>query len=205
MFGLSLNRGIFVIINTMKKSRQNTLRKKRQAKLTNRNFLQIATDSTEGFFLDLFEKLGLASFVDWYIKKTEAMRYLVFGALCTVVNVLVFVLFNALGLPTLASNTIAWIVAVIFAYTTNKYCVFNAKTTGHKDFIREFGSFIVARLATLGVETIMMWVTIDLLHWNAIFMKVAANIVVIILNFVFSKLFIFKNSKEAEIIDSLDD
>lgn len=51
----------------------------------------------------------------------------------------------------------------------------------------------------------MMWVTIDLLHWNAIFMKVTANIVVIILNFVFSKLFIFKNSKEAEIIDSLDD
>lgn len=189
----------------MKKSRQNTLRKKRQAKLTNRNFLQIATDSAEGFFLDLFEKLGLASFVDWYIEKTEAMRYLVFGALCTVVNIFVFALFNALGLPTLASNTIAWIVAVIFAYTTNKYCVFNAETTSHKDFIREFGSFIVARLATLGVETIMMWVTIDLLHWNAIFMKVATNIVVIILNFVFSKLFIFKNSKEAEIIDSLDD
>ena len=71
-----------------------------------------------------------------------------------------------------------------------KYCVFNAETTSHKDFIREFGSFIVARLATLGIETIMMWVTIDLLRWNAIFMKVAANIVVIILNFVFSKLFI---------------
>ena len=65
----------------MKKSRQNTLRKKRQAKLTNRNFLQIATDSTEGFFLDLFEKLGLASFVDWYIKKTEATLKLAISAL----------------------------------------------------------------------------------------------------------------------------
>ena len=70
--------------------------------------------------------------------------------------------------------------------------------------MREFSSFIVARLATLGVETIMMWTTIDLWHWNAILMKVIANIVVIVLNFVFSKLFIFKKSKEAEIIDSLD-
>lgn len=189
----------------MKKSRQNSLRKKRQAKLTNRNFLQKATDYTEGFFLDIFEKVGLASFVDWYIKKTEAMRYLVFGALSTIVNILVFALFNALGLSTIASNAIAWVAAVIFAYITNKYCVFNAKTSGHKDFVREFGSFIVARLATLGVETIMMWVTIDLWHWHAILMKVVANIVVIILNFVFSKLFIFKSSKEAEIIDSLDD
>ena len=189
----------------MKKSRLNTLRKKRQAKQKDRNPLQIATDICEGFFLDIFEALGLASFVDWYIKKTEAMRYLVFGGLSTVVNILVFALFNRLGLATIASNTIAWVVAVIFAYVTNKYCVFKAKTESKKDLVREFGSFIVARLATLGVETVMMWMTIDLWHWDAILMKVVANIVVIILNFVFSKLFIFKKSKEAEIVDSLDD
>jgi putative flippase GtrA len=143
--------------------------------------------------------------VDWYIKKTEAMRYLVFGGLCTVLNIAVFALFNALELPTLSSNTIAWIISVLFAYITNKYCVFDAKTSSQKDLLREFVSFITARLATLGVETIMMWVTVDLWHWNAVLMKVIANIVVIILNFVFSKLFIFKDSKEAEIIDSLDD
>lgn len=188
----------------MKKSRLNSLRKKHQAKLKNRNFLQIATDKTEGFFLDIFETMGLASLVDFYLKKVEAMRYLIFGALSTLVNILVFALFNTLGLSTIASNTIAWIISVIFAYTTNKYCVFKAKTEGKKDLLREFSSFIVARLATLGVETIMMWTTIDLWHWNAILMKVIANIVVIVLNFVFSKLFIFKKSKEAEIIDSLD-
>ena len=189
----------------MKKSRLNTLRKKRQAKLKNRNFLQIATDATEGFFLDVFEAIGFASFVDFYLKKVEAMRYLVFGGLSTVVNILVFALFNKLGLATIASNTIAWVVAVIFAYATNKFCVFEAKTEGKKDLIREFGSFIVARLATLGVETIMMWVTIDLWYWNAILMKVIANIVVIILNFVFSKLFIFKNKEEAKVVKEVDE
>ena len=183
----------------MKKSRQNTLRKKRLAQLKNRNILQIMTDSTEGFFLDVFEAIGFDRFVDWYIKKTETMRYLVFGALSTVVNILVFALFNAVGCATLVSNTIAWVVAVIFAYITNKYCVFDAKTTNKKDFLREFGSFIVARLATLGIETIMMLVTIDFWHWNAIVMKVIANVVVIILNFVFSKLFIFKNKQEQKV------
>lgn len=189
----------------MKKSRQNTLRKKRQARLKNRNILQKATDVTEGFFLDLFEAIGFAGFVDWYIKKTEAMRYLVFGALSTVVNILVFALFNALGCVTLVSNTIAWVVAVIFAYITNKYCVFDVKTAGKKDFLREFGSFIVARLATLGVETIIMLVTVDLWHWNAIVMKVIANVIVIILNFIFSKLFIFNNKQEQKVTKEVEE
>ena len=126
----------------MKKSRLNSLRKKHQAKLKNRNFLQIATDKTEGFFLDIFETIGLASLVDFYLKKVEAMRYLVFGFSTTIVNILVFALFNTLGLSTIASNTIAWIISVIFAYTTNKYCVFKAKTEGKKDLLREFSSFI---------------------------------------------------------------
>lgn len=189
----------------MKKSRQNTLRKQRQAKLKNRNVLQKITDTTEGFFLDIFEAIGLAGLVDWYIKKTEAMRYLVFGALSTVINILIFALFNTLGLATLASNTIAWIVAVIFAYVTNKYCVFNAKTQSNGDLLREFGSFVVARLATLGIETLMMWITVDIWHWDAIVMKVIANVVVIILNFVFSKLFIFKNKDEKKVVKEIDE
>lgn len=189
----------------MKKSRQNTLRKERQAKLKDRNVLQKITDATEGFFLDIFEAIGLASLVDWYIKKTEAMRYLVFGGISTVINILVFALFDSLDLPTLASNTIAWIVSVIFAYVTNKYCVFYTKTKSNKDFFREFGSFIVARLATLGVETLMMGLTVDVWHWNAVLMKVIANIVVIILNFVFSKLFIFKNNAEKKVIKEVDE
>lgn len=182
----------------MKKSKQNCLRKKRQAKLTNRNILQKITDATEGFFLDVFEMIGLASFVDWYIKKTEAMRYLVFGALTTIVNILTFAIFNAFGFPTLVSNTIAWIVGVIFAYITNKYCVFDAKTKSKKDGAREVTSFVIARLITLGIESVMMWFFVDILHWNAILMKVIANIVVIILNFVFSKLFIFKKNNAVE-------
>ena len=179
----------------MKKSKENRLRKKRQAKLVYRNPLQKITDVVEGFFLDIFEAIGLASFVDWYIKKTEAMRYLVFGALSTIVNIVTFAIFNAFAFPTLVSNSIAWIVAVIFAYVTNKYCVFDTKTIDKKDGAREAGSFLVARLITLGIESVMMWYFVDVLHGNSIIMKIIANIVVIILNFVFSKLFIFKQDK----------
>jgi DNA-binding HxlR family transcriptional regulator len=59
----------------MKKSKQNELRKARQAKQTNRNWIQKLTDACEGFFLDIFDTIGLWAFVDWYLKKQEAMRY----------------------------------------------------------------------------------------------------------------------------------
>jgi putative flippase GtrA len=182
----------------MKKSKQNELRKARQAKQTNRNWIQKLTDACEGFFLDIFDAIGLWAFVDWYLKKQEAMRYLVFGALSTIVNIGVFALCDwPKVLPVLISNTIAWIAAVIFAYITNRYCVFVSKKHSRKEIAKELSSFIAARVITLIIESIFMWITIEQLHWHSILMKVIANIIVIVLNFFFSKLFIFKNEQEA--------
>lgn len=182
----------------MKKSHQNELRKKRQAKQLNRNWLQKTTDACEGFFLDIFDAIGLWAFDDWYLKKQEAMRYLVFGALATVVNIAVFAIFDLLHFPVLVSNTIAWVVAVIFAYLTNRYCVFNSKKTKKSEIAKELSSFITARIITLIIESIFMWITVEQLHWHSVLMKVIANVIVIVLNFVFSKLFIFKKDEAVE-------
>ena len=153
-------------------------------------------DKIEEFFLKIAEKIGLKKLADWYREHREGMRYLVFGALSTVINIVVFAICTKLvNLSTAVSNTIAWILAVLFAYVTNKIYVFNSKTKGFNDLTREILSFFGARIATLIIETAFLWVVIDKLGFNDIFMKIISNIIVIILNFVFSKIFIFKKEK----------
>ena len=153
-------------------------------------------DKIEEFFMKIADKIGLKKLADRYRAHKEGMRYLVFGALSTVLNIVVFAICAKLArLSTTISNTIAWIAAVLFAYVTNKIYVFNSKTTGIKDLVREILSFFGARIATLVLETAFLWVVIDKLGFNDIFMKIISNIIVIILNFVFSKIFIFKKEK----------
>lgn len=127
------------------------------------------------------------------------MRYLIFGALTTIVNIVAYILFAKLILSGLhsedlivnLSEIIAFIVALIFAYITNKIYVFNSKTNGIKELAREIISFTGCRIFTEIISLLMMnmavWFSI-----NDVLMKIVANIVVIILNFVFSKLLIFK-------------
>ena len=159
-------------------------------------------DKVEEFFLKIFEKIGLKVLADWYRKHQEGMRYLVFGALSTVVNIISYTLFAAFFLKGIESETlrvniseiIAFILSVLFAYVTNKLYVFNSKTTDFKDLLREITSFFSCRIFTEVISILMMnaavWFSI-----NDIFMKIVSNIVVIILNFVFSKILIFKNKK----------
>ena len=158
-----------------------------------RNIMQIIVDSVEYFFLWLFSKIGLSFFVKWYIKHSEGMRYLVMGALATVVNIVVYALcYYPLGISNEISNCIAWIVAAIFAYLTNKWCVFDTKAKDKKDLVREATSFFGARLLTLAFDEGAMVLFVRVLLWNPVLSKVIANVIVIILNFIFSKLFIFK-------------
>ena len=158
---------------------------------------KVLIDKVEEFFLKIADKIGLKKLADWYRNHREGMRYLVFGALSTVLNIVVFAICDRVAhLSTTISNTIAWIAAVLFAYVTNKIYVFNSKTAGIKDLAREIISFFSARIITLVIETAFLWVVIDKLGFNAIFMKIISNIIVIILNFVFSKIFIFKKEKK---------
>ena len=146
--------------------------------------------------MKIAEKIGLKKLADLYREHREGMRYLVFGALSTVINIVVFAICAKLvNLSTAISNTIAWIVAVLFAYVTNKIYVFNSKTSELRNLAREIISFFSARIVTLVIETVFLWIVIDKLGFNDILMKIISNIIVIILNYVFSKIFIFKKEK----------
>ena len=160
-------------------------------------------DKIEEFCLKILEKIGLKALANWYRKHQEGMRYLVFGALSTVVNIGVYAIFSALLLKGMAnealkvniSEIIAFIAGVVFAYVTNKFYVFNSKTNGIKELAKEITSFISCRILTEIISILMMnaavWFNI-----NDILMKVLSNIVVIVLNFVFSKILIFKGDKK---------
>lgn len=144
----------------------------------------------------------------------ELVKYVVFGVLTTVVSILSFKLFDyILGEKYyLITNVISWIFAVAFAFATNKIWVFNSKSWSARVLIKELSSFIVARLLSLGIEEGGLWILISLLNMGDmqpfkifsfsvngnLLAKVIMQIVVVILNYVFSKFIIFKKKRGAE-------
>lgn len=164
-------------------------------------------EKVENFFLNILKKIKLGFLVKIYEDHREGMRYIVFGALATLVNIVFSSLFYYLVFKTLPekprsdySNSVGIGLAMAFAYLTNKLFVFDSKTEGIKALLKEMASFVGCRLITAVVEVLMMRVTVVYWHLNYVLMKIVTNIVVMILNFVFSKIFIFKkeNSKNEE-------
>ena len=132
----------------------------------------------------------------------ETVSYVVFGVLTTVVNIVAYqVCFNTFPMtPVLrntVSNTIAWVLAVVFAYAVNKLFVFQSKTTGIKALLWEAGKFVGARLLSYAVDMAGMLLLVNLLHVNSGLSKVGMNVIVMIMNYFFSKWFIFKEAKTA--------
>ncbi len=134
----------------------------------------------------------------YYIKKYESvLLYLIFGVLTTFVNIVVYyILFNHVFLSNIFSNGIAWVAAVIFAFITNKIWVFKSKTLEIEQVIKELSAFFSARLSTGLLDMAIMYVGVDLLKVNSIYSKIISGVVVVILNYIFSKLFIFRKNKE---------
>lgn len=134
---------------------------------------------------------------DLYLKYREAVLYLVFGGLTTLLNIVTYaVCKHVIGIGTIPSNAIAWIFGVAFAYVTNKIFVFESRTESVSSLIKECLSFVWCRLATGLMDMVIIYVTVDILYWPDMIMKILSNIIVIILNFVFSKLFIFAKKTE---------
>ena len=136
-----------------------------------------------------------------YKKYEEIILYLIMGVLSMIVNFavqfgLLFTILDASNAFQLQlSVIIAWIAAVLFAYITNRIFVFKSKNNKLKEFI----NFIIARVFTLGLEMLIIWFFITFLEFNSNFWvivwKLFAQAVVIISNYIFSKLFIFKKDK----------
>ena len=134
----------------------------------------------------------------------ETVSYVIFGVLTTIVNIVVYLLCDTAmsavisgALLTLVTNSIAWVVAVIFAYVVNKLFVFRSKTDTLRAALMEFALFIGARLLSYGVDTLGMVLLVDVLTVNGAVSKVLMNIVVMIMNYFFSKWFIFNKKKPA--------
>ncbi|MBR2942166.1 MAG: GtrA family protein [Clostridia bacterium] len=130
---------------------------------------------------------------------TELVSYLFAGVATTLVNYVVYYIvtrpFGALipeALLTMVGTVIAWVIAVAFGYVVNKVFVFHTHCANTAELIREFVSFVTMRLVSFGMELVLMFVTVDVLGMNDLAMKLLINILVIIANYVFSKLFIFK-------------
>lgn len=132
-----------------------------------------------------------------YLKKyRETILYLFFGVLTTIVNIVTYLFFTrALGVDLLISNAIAWILAVLFAYVTNKFFVFESKNIKAKFLLKEFTSFVSCRIFSGVTEMGLMYVMINIMSINDFIVKLFTNVVVVVLNFIFSKLIIFKNKK----------
>ncbi len=125
----------------------------------------------------------------------EIILYLIFGVLTTLVNIISFYFMDLVGINTYVNNTIAWILSVIFAYVTNKIYVFESKTTNKKELVKEVSSFFLARVFSYVVDMIGMYLCISVLCMNKMISKVLINFIVVVLNYVFSKLFIFQRSE----------
>ncbi|HFL3264681.1 TPA: GtrA family protein [Clostridioides difficile] len=126
-------------------------------------------------------------------KHKETILYLFFGAFTTLVNIVSYLFFTRVILFNfMVANALAWILAVLFAYVTNKFFVFESKRIEIKFLFKEFLSFVSFRLLSGVVEMLIMYVMIDLLFVNDVIVKIFTNIVVIVLNYLFSKMIIFK-------------
>ena len=159
---------------------------------------------------DIFDKLMhlpvLNIFEPFYKKNKEVLMYLFFGVLTTAVSFVTAGAAKALlehldfGKSAVSniSTVISWICAVTFAYVTNRIWVFDSQTRGAGAIVREMASFYGGRLFTLGVEMLMMWIGYSLLDFNYWVTKIVANVVVLVLNYVISKLIVFRKKKTTE-------
>ena len=128
------------------------------------------------------------------ISNKELILYLIFGILTTVVNFIVYSIATRLfSIEELLANALSWLIAVIFAYVTNKLYVFSSKSWTVEIITKELTGFLTARVFSLGVDTLIMFFGIKILLMFDLYVKLISQIVVVILNYVLSKYFVFKN------------
>ena len=137
------------------------------------------------------------------IKYKELITYFIFGVLTTLVNwavytALVFVLPDSIqeGVKITVSNAVAWVAGVIFAFITNKHYVFESKTTGKTAYFLEFFKFVFYRVLSFGMDIGSLALLVEVFKINEYLAKIIGQVLVVILNYVFSKLLIFNQQKK---------
>lgn len=135
--------------------------------------------------------------VELYYKYKEIFDYLFFGGLVTIINFISYYIpANIIGVDKIVSNLIAFIISVIFAYVVNKEYVFETKWEGIKNVFKEFSSFVISRIGTgLLCDILIFAFMINILNINDVISKIFTQILVVILNYIIGKWFVFKQNK----------
>lgn len=126
-------------------------------------------------------------------KHWDIVSYLFFGVCTTIVNYLIYIpCYNFMDMSATVSNMIAWVVAVAFAYLTNKPFVFKSHDWSAKTVVPELTKFVGCRIGSGVAETIVLFLTVDLLGWNGNIWKLVTQVMVTVMNYVASKLLVFR-------------
>ena len=130
------------------------------------------------------------------IKYKEIINYLIFGVATTVVSIVSYFIFaKTFNINPIISNIISWVISVFFAYITNRKYVFESKTTGKKEIIKEMISFFSCRIFSGIIDTSIFTVMVEILKINDGIAKIVTQVIVIILNYVLSKLVTFRKKE----------
>ena len=134
---------------------------------------------------------------DLYKKYEEGINYLIFGFLAFVLNyILYFIFADTIVMHYMAATVLSWVLTVVFAYWTNRTFVFKSQNNWTASLVREFLSFIGARVATEVLEIVLMYVMVTLLSINDKISKLVCQTIVILANYVLSKIWIFKDTSK---------
>ncbi len=134
----------------------------------------------------------MVEFIKKFLNK-ETINYLIFGVLTTLINIISYKLCTKININYITSTIIAWILAVAFAYITNKLYVFESKSFEMSLVIKESISFVLARLFSGVCDLLFMILAVEVLDINDFIAKIFTNVFVVIINYILSKMFIFKN------------
>ena len=143
-------------------------------------------------------KIDIKNLKEIYFKYKELINYLIFGGLTTIVNFICYYIFaRMIGIDEVISSALSWFFSVLFAYITNKIFVFDSKTKGIKNLIRECISFFLARilsgiLCDIGSFALM----VKVFNINDIISKIITQVMVVIVNYIFSKFLVFKKKSK---------
>ncbi|MFR3728809.1 GtrA family protein [Lacrimispora sp.] len=126
----------------------------------------------------------------------EVISYLIFGVLTTLVNWVVYGMMVRTGVDYRIATAAAWVVSVLFAFVVNKIFVFQSYDLHLACVMKEVTSFTACRAASGVMEMVLMVIMVSWLNMDEYVSKVLVSIVVVVVNYVFSKLFIFRKSEE---------
>lgn len=147
---------------------------------------------------DIFDKLMelpvLRIFQPFYKKYKEILLYLFFGGLSFIVSISTYAAFNVgMRINELVANVLSWVITVLFAFLTNRVWVFQSPTNGTSEFMKQMFVFYAGRVITLVIEEVILLVFITWLGFDSMVVKIVAQVIVILLNYVISKVVVFNN------------